>query len=96
MDSINTYISNITLKAMETEEEFLFQSVAPFCERITQREISKQELVNALLHYRDLENENESLKYKLHDLVRENESLKDKLYSIELALEDLQDRIKYE
>ena len=36
----------------ETEEEFIFSTIKPYCEGIAQRNVSKQELVDALTTYR--------------------------------------------
>ena len=75
------FTAKIIKSAVEAEEEFIFQTIYPYCEQITQQRISKQDLTNALVHYRALE--------------RENEMLRNKLYDIELSLEALQEKIKY-
>ena len=77
-----TYTAKIVQQFVETEEEFIFQTISPFCERVTEKKISKKELINALVGYRALE--------------EENQRLKDKLYDIELALEGLQEKLRYE
>jgi hypothetical protein len=77
-----TYTAKIVQNVKETEDEFIFQTVSSFCNEITQKEISKKDLINALVHYKELE--------------EENEALKDKLYEVELALEGLMEKIKYD
>ena len=62
---MNTYIEKMTHKMIETEEEFIFQSIAPYCDNFTERRITKEELVNALVRYRELEEENEKLKHRV-------------------------------
>lgn len=65
MEEIYSYTAEITQKAIETQEEFIFQTIAPFCEEIMEQHISKEYLVNALLKYRRLEAENEKLRAQL-------------------------------
>jgi cell shape-determining protein MreC len=65
---IDTYIAKIVQKVIETEEEFIFQTISPFCEEMTEKKISKKELINALVYYRELEEENQRLRSKLYNL----------------------------
>ena len=58
----NTEIENgeeftckITMEAMETEDLFIFRTIQPFCERITERKISKKELEDALQRQRKVD-----------------------------------------
>ena len=41
----------IITEYQETEEEFIFTTIQPFCSDILKRHISKEELKNALLLY---------------------------------------------
>ena len=48
MDSM---INKIITKVQETQEEFIFTTIQPYCEGALQQRISKSELVKALLLY---------------------------------------------
>ena len=48
MDSM---INKIITKVQETQEEFIFTTIHPYCEGALQQRISKSELVTALLLY---------------------------------------------
>lgn len=50
-DFTTEYTMNIVNKVEETESDFIFETISPFCERIAQRKISKAELTLALLMY---------------------------------------------
>lgn len=50
MDSINI-INKIITKVQETQDDFIFTTIHPFCEGALQQRISKSELVTALLLY---------------------------------------------
>lgn len=39
----------------ETEEEFIFQTVSPFCDEVYEKHISKKELTEAILLYREVQ-----------------------------------------
>lgn len=45
-------IHKIVMEAMETEEDFIFKIIQPFCEQVIERKISKKELVDALKRQR--------------------------------------------
>ena len=47
-------IHKIVMEAMETEEDFIFKIIQPFCEQIIERKISKKELVDALKKQREV------------------------------------------
>lgn len=49
--TMDSMMHEITTKAQETTEEFIFTTIQPFCEGVVQRKISKQELITALLLY---------------------------------------------
>lgn len=48
-DVINNQIYEVKLKVEETVDDFIFQTIQPFCESIVKRKISKKELENMLL-----------------------------------------------
>lgn len=41
-------VYNITTKASEDYENFIFETIKPFCEEVMQQKISKQDLIYAL------------------------------------------------
>ena len=45
----------IRQKIEETEEEFIFQTISPFCDEVYERHISKKELTEAILLYREVQ-----------------------------------------
>lgn len=48
-------IEHISMKVIETEEDFMFRTVSPFCTAITKYRISKQDLVTALSKQKKME-----------------------------------------
>lgn len=44
-------VEELTMKAIETQSEFIFQTIQPYCENITEQRISKRQLEEALLLY---------------------------------------------
>ena len=64
----NTYMKELLQKVKETQDEFIIQTILPYCEEITQMKISKQELVDALLGCKRLKEENELLKKRVEEL----------------------------
>lgn len=48
---INEVINELTMKAMENESDFIFQTIQPYCENVLEKRISKKELELALLQY---------------------------------------------
>ena len=41
-------------KMVQTEEEFIFQTISPFCDEVYEKHISKKELTEAILLYREV------------------------------------------
>ena len=41
-------------KMVQTEEEFIFQTISPFCDDVYEKHISKKELTEAILLYREV------------------------------------------
>ena len=54
-DDVARSIEYISMKAIETEEDFMFRTVSPFCTTITKYRISKQDLVTALSRQKAME-----------------------------------------
>lgn len=46
---ISEIAATMTKRAVEESENFIFQTIAPYCERITETKISKAELADALM-----------------------------------------------
>ena len=82
----DTYVNQLVMSFRETEEEFIFNTVSPFCDNIMQKKINKEELINALRRYRTLQSENNFLK-------EENNYLKEKLAEIEAILETIKESL---
>ena len=49
--SINSMVETIATKVTEDTEKFIFETIKPYCEEITKREISKKDLECALIQY---------------------------------------------
>ena len=65
IDNVYSYLDELKMKVVETEEEFIFETIIPFCESITQMKLSKQDITDALLKYQKLQAENEALKARI-------------------------------
>ena len=42
-------------KMVQTEEEFIFQTISPFCDEVYEKHISKKELTEAIWLYREVQ-----------------------------------------
>jgi hypothetical protein len=80
--NFDTYIAQFAQKVKETEEEFIFQTIAPYCSTITEAKITKQYLIDALTQYNRLEEQVEALRAKNTYLYHENAELRAKLAKI--------------
>lgn len=49
MNSMNDYFTTIQLQLTETYEDFIYETILPYCEEVTQLKINKQELKRLLL-----------------------------------------------
>ena len=49
MDSIDEMMHKIATEVTESQEEFIFETVRPYCENVVQMKISKKDLTEALL-----------------------------------------------
>ena len=47
----NSFIDKIVQSVQETEDDFIFETVRPFCEDIIHAKISKQDLARAVINY---------------------------------------------
>lgn len=63
---INEIVEKITLKIKETQDEFIFQTILPYCSEIMERKISKKVLIDALRNWENC---------KLHNLERDPKDL---------------------
>ena len=61
MNDFSSYTAKMVMSARETADNFIFDTISPFCQGITQTTISKQELIDALTQYRDLKEKYERL-----------------------------------
>lgn len=48
-DNITKIVVDYATRLQETEEEFIYQSISPFCSNVLQRKISKKELEEKLV-----------------------------------------------
>lgn len=48
IEEMNSSIDEIIFKAREKEEEFMFETILPFCSNIVRKELRKEDLVKAL------------------------------------------------
>lgn len=48
MDDVTQYTNQIITRAIETEEDFIFRTIEPWCSEIAERKISKKDLKKAL------------------------------------------------
>ena len=55
--SITSMIKAVAIKVTEDAEKFVFETIKPYCEEITKREISKKDLERALTQYFSKERE---------------------------------------
>lgn len=53
MDSIDEIMYKISTEVTESQEEFIFETVRPYCENIVQMKISKKDLTEALLLWKE-------------------------------------------
>ena len=53
MDSINDIMNTIATEVKESQEEFIFETVIPYCENVVNMKISKKDLAEALLLWKE-------------------------------------------
>ena len=68
-ETINSIIYQVAMEFQETEEDFIFQTIEPYCENILERKISKEELTELLLLGKSFKNGN--LKENLIKRIRQ-------------------------
>lgn len=49
MNSMNDYFTTIQLQLTETYEDFIYETILPYCQETTKLKINKQELKRLLL-----------------------------------------------
>lgn len=57
-ETINSIIYQVAMEFQETEEDFIFQNIRPYCENILEGKISKKELTELLLLGKSFKNGN--------------------------------------
>lgn len=57
-ETINSIIYQVAMEFQETEEDFIFQNIRPYCENILEGKISKEELTELLLLGKSFKNGN--------------------------------------
>lgn len=68
---INEIINEIVMKATENQENFIFETIKPWCQETTQFKISKQELVRALTFYKKKDAMVDDIKHSdIHGIAR--------------------------
>ena len=50
-NEFNSIVEKIAQTVQETEDDFIFETVRPFCEDVIQSKISKQDLARAVVNY---------------------------------------------
>lgn len=65
MDPV-TYIQEIAYQMREEYDKFIFESIEPYCKKVTQMEISKADLNEALTMWQTHDYELNKLKEELH------------------------------
>ncbi len=82
-DSDTSFSVGFQTKVTETYDDFIFQQMSPFLNSVTEHRMSKQELVNALTKYRELEEENKYLGEmvaRLKDIISFNSDVLTTMY----------------
>ena len=100
---INNFVNEVTTKAYEDTENFIFETVRSFCEEKTQIIISKQELISALSLWKKLYADNatngDMIKALFPDFTyrfTETDEYTNKPKVVVVMLGDLQHRISAE
>ena len=84
-------------KMVQTEEEFIFQTISPFCDEVYEKHISKKELTEAILLYREVQSLKEMNidSYDLMSEVRTTSDIARKAYEegCEKGRQEMKERI---
>ena len=75
VEEANSLIYRLTTEVNESEEEFIFTTIADFLEHKTERRVSKKELIEAIKAYRE---------YRWHDLRENPEDLPPRNLPVEI------------
>jgi hypothetical protein len=84
-------VDKVSTKTTENMESFIFETISPFCNEVTQMEISKDELTQALMAWRKWKVEDNEAKEKLEkikQIVNRNYASATKLAEIEDVLHE--------
>lgn len=57
-ETINSIIYQVAMEFQETEEDFIFQTIRPYCENVLEGKISKKEFTELLLLGKSFKNGN--------------------------------------
>lgn len=49
MDNMNDYFTTIQVQLTETYEDFIYETILPYCKEVTQLKLNKEELKRLLL-----------------------------------------------
>ena len=84
-------------KIVQTESEFIFQTISPFCDEVYEKHISKKELTEAILLYREVKSLEEMCidPYVLMGIVQTTSDIARKAYEegYEKGRQEMKERI---
>ena len=79
-ETIQNIYEIMTIKAVETMDDFIFQTIRPYCELVSQRKISKDNLKRALTAY-----------FKNHSENRQRSGRNMTKAEVKISLDDIRD-----
>lgn len=79
-ETIQNIYEIMTIKAVETMDDFIFQTIRPYCELVSQRKISKDDLKSALTAY-----------FKNHSENRQRSGRNMTKAEVKISLDDIRD-----
>lgn len=79
-ETIQNMYEIMTIKAVETMDDFIFQTIRPYCELVSQRKISKDDLKSALTAY-----------FKNHSENRQRSGRNMTKAEVKISLDDIRD-----
>lgn len=78
VNNINEVVAKMILEMAETEEEFIFSKILPFCSEKMEMHVPKERLIRAL---------QKQEKYRWHDLRKDQEDLPNVDERVEIVLD---------
>lgn len=89
-ETINSIIYQVAIEFQETEEDFIFQNIRPYCENILERKVSKKELTELLLLGKSFKNGNlkENLIKRINQAYHSDWVYSEKINGIIKIIED--------